>query len=113
MAAQSAPTLDDLLTVLETATDKGMIRWKPTADEDTFRAEVDRSMIRIARGFGRGKYTVTLIDGDGTVLEEYESTEETLVAITALYVKAREQALDLKKKVNGLYNRLKDLAGAS
>jgi hypothetical protein len=112
MSVQTSPNLDDLLRVLNAATDKRTIKWSTTASEDTFRAVLDFGMVTIsAEDLGPG-YILTLLDRDGIVLEQYRSSGEgTLLALEALHKKARHQALEVDEKLKDWYNRLKSLAG--
>lgn len=112
MAAQKAPTLDDLLPVLNAATDNNALRWTETAEEDTFRAEFGPGLVRVAKDGGPSRYSLTLVDQAGTVLEEYQpSGEGTLLALENLYKKVRRHALDLDGKLHQLFETLKSLAG--
>jgi hypothetical protein len=114
MPAQTSPNLDDLLRVLNAATDKKALNWKTTAEEDTFRAQLGAGMVRISKVLEASRYTLSLLDHEGTFLEEYQpSGEGTLIAIENLYKKARRQALNLDSKLNNFYDHLKSLAGES
>ena len=72
-------------------------------------------MVRIARVPAESLvYILSLMDRDGTLLEEYRPTGEgETVAIQALYKKVRQQALNLEHKLKGVYDQLKKLAGES
>ena len=114
MPAQSSPSLDDLVRVLKAATEKNSLHWKETADENTFRAELSTGAVRISKTSAAPRYLLTLLDHDGTLLEEYEpSGEGEMIAIEALYKKARIEALNLDWKLKGLYDQLKSMAGES
>ena len=114
MSPQQPPTLDDLLPLLNTATDNKSLRWTTTADGDTFRAEFGSNLIRIAKESFPTRYVLTIVDQDGTVLEEYEpSGEGTLLALDRLHKKVRRQALDLDKKLKTVFDQLKRLADNS
>jgi hypothetical protein len=112
MPAQQAPNLDDLLRVLNTATDKDKLQWNETAEEDTYRAEFGLGMVRISKEPTSSRYVLSLLDREGILLDEYRpSGEGTLVAIEHLYKKARSRALNLDWKLQGMYDHLKKLAG--
>jgi hypothetical protein len=112
MPAQSSPSLDSLLRVLNAATDKNVLHWNKTAEEDTFRAELGVGMVRISKTSAASRYMLSLLDHDGTLLEEYQpSGEGEVIAIEALYKKARIEALNLDRKLKGLYDHLKSMAG--
>jgi hypothetical protein len=114
MPASTSPSLDDLLRVLNAATDKGTLQWKTTAEEDTFRTQVALGMVRISKVPDPPGYLLSLIDNDGTLLDDYyPSAEGELNAIEALYKKVRRQALNLERKLKGVYDHLKSLAGES
>jgi hypothetical protein len=112
MPAQTPPNLNDLLRVLNAATDKKTLHWNTTAEEDTFRAQLDRGMVRISQVSAPSRYKLSLLDQDGILLDEYQPTGQVeLMAIEALYKKARRQALDLDGRLKSVYDRLKNLAG--
>jgi hypothetical protein len=115
MPTHASPNLDDMLRVLHAATDNNRLKWTTTAEENTFRAAFDLGMVRVAREpFTTHGYSLSLIDKEGTLLDEYlPSGEGQRIAIETLYKKVRNNALSLDKKVMGLYDRLKDLAGES
>jgi hypothetical protein len=115
MPAPTTPSLDDLLRVLNAATDRGTLRWTKTAEEETFRAELGAWMVRISKvPPSPGRYVLTLLDQDGCLLEDYQpSGEGEVIATEGLYKKVRRQALDLSWKLQGLYDHLKALAGES
>ncbi len=71
MSLQTPPSLDDLLRILDAATDKGGLHWTTTAEEGTFRAELGIGMVRLAKEGTGPRYKLTLLDSDGTLLEEY------------------------------------------
>jgi hypothetical protein len=114
MPASTSPNLDDLLRVLNAGTDKGTIQWKTTAEEDTFRTQVALGMARISKVPEPSCYVLSLIDNEGTLLDDYSpSAEGELTAIEALYKKARRQALNVERKLKGVYDQFKTLAGES
>jgi hypothetical protein len=114
MPVQSSPNLDELLRVLNAATDKNTLRWTKTAEEDTFRAELGLGIARISKTPDASRYVLSLLDQEGLLLDEHQpSGEGTLVAMETLYKKARSQALNLDWKLKGLYDHLKVLAGES
>jgi hypothetical protein len=111
MSPQISLNLDDLLQVLNKATDRKALRWSQTAEEDTFRAEFGYGMVRIARDPDTARYVLTLVDRDGTILDDFQPTGEgTLLALEGLYKKARRQALQLDEKLKALFDHLKSLA---
>jgi hypothetical protein len=112
MPARTFPNLDDLLRVLEAATDKQALRWAETADEDTFRAEFGRGMVRIGKSPDTAGYVLTLIDQDGTIVDESQPLGEgEQNALSQLYKKVRRQALNLDERLKALFGHLKSLAG--
>jgi hypothetical protein len=114
MPAQSPPSLDDLLRVLNAATDKNALRWGKTVDEDTFRADLGLGMVRISQDSADSNYALSLIDQEGNLLGKYEPTEPGEVgAFEALYQKVRAKVLNLDRKLKGLYEHIKGLAGES
>jgi hypothetical protein len=114
MPAQTLPNLDDLLRVLNAATDKNKLHWSKTAEEDTFRTDFGHGMVRISKVLGAPTYILSLLDRDGTLLEEYlPAGEGELIALDTVYKKVRRQALDLEQKLKGFYEQLKNLAGES
>jgi hypothetical protein len=115
MPAPTTPRLYELLRVINAATDKDTLHWTTTADEDSFRAEFGLGMVRISKvPADPPHYNLSLLDRDGTLLEEYQPTMEgELNEIDALYKKVRRQALDLDAKLKGYFNHLKKLAGES
>jgi hypothetical protein len=114
MPTQSSPNLDDLLRVLNAATDKSMLHWQPTSVEDTFRAEFGVGLVRISKVDAVHRYGLCLLDDNGVLLEDFEPSEEgTRLAFETLYKKARNQALDLEDKLKNVYDHLKALAGES
>jgi hypothetical protein len=69
-------------------------------------------MIRVSKDPTSARYVLSLLDKEGTLLDEYRpSGEGTLVAMESLFKKARSQALDLDGKLKVLYDHLKRLAG--
>ena len=114
MPAQSYLVLGDLLRVLNKATDKNALTWCRTAEEDTFRTESGLGMVRISQGSLDRSYTLSLIDQEGNLLGEYEPTEPgDVAAFETLYQKVRGKVLNLDRKLKGLYEHIKDLAGES
>jgi len=115
MPTQSSPNLDDLLRVLNAATDKDTLNWETTAEEDTFRAQAGFGMVRISKAVGTmsddSRYVLSLLDQEGALLDEYQpSGEGTLAATEALYKKVRRKALNLDSKLKAIYDHLKQLA---
>jgi hypothetical protein len=101
-----------LLRVLNAATDRGTLPWATTAEEDTFRAALGLGMVRISKVAAAPRYSLSLLDEEGALLDEYQpSGEGELIAIEALYKKARNKALNLDWKLRHLYDHLKNLAG--
>jgi hypothetical protein len=115
MPQQSIPNLHDLVRVLSAATDNNSLHWTKTADENAFRAEFGVGMVRISRVPDATLiYVLTLLDNDGSLLEEYRPTGEgDLNEMQHLYQRARHQALNLDHKLKGVYDWLKQLAGES
>src|SRR5262249_16234475 len=114
MSAQTSPNLDDLLRVLNAATDRKTLHWNKTAEEETFRTELGIGMVRISKVSPAPGYILSLLDQEGIVLDEYQpSGEGELIAIETLYKKVRRQALNLDWKLKGVYDQLKSLAGES
>jgi hypothetical protein len=114
MPTQTAINLDNLLRVLNVATDKNALHWNKTADEDTFRSEFGLGTVRIAMVPEASRYVLSLIDRNGILLDEYRpSGEGELIVIENLYKKVRRQALDLDAKLKSVYDQLKKLAGES
>src|SRR6266567_1869750 len=112
MSAQTSLNFDELLRVLNAATDRNKLRWTETAQEEAFRAEFGYGMVGIAKNPDTARYVLTLVDREGTLLDQFEpSGEGTLIALEGLYKKARRQALDLDEKVKALFDHLKSLAG--
>jgi hypothetical protein len=112
MPAQTSPNLDDLLRLLNAATEKNSLRWTKTADEDTFRAELPLGAVRITQVPDAARYQLSLLDQEGTLLDVYQpSGEGELIALENLYKKVRRQALNLDWKLTDVYNQLKALAG--
>jgi hypothetical protein len=112
MPAQTTPNLDDLLRVLNAATDKSKLHWEKTAEEDTFRTEMGLGMIRISKTAGGPNYSLSLLDRNGILLDEYEPAEGgERSALEALYKKVRRQALNLDFQLQSVYDHLKRLAG--
>ncbi len=110
----SPPSLDDLLRVLNVATDKNRLHWTTTAEEDTFRTDFGHGLVRISKTEGFSRYVLSLLDREGVLLEEYQPSGEGLLnVIEALYKKVRRQALDLDGKLQGVYDQLKNLAEES
>src|SRR4051812_2158424 len=100
MSAQPTLSLDALLQVLNAATDKDKVRWNTTAEEDTFRAETDFGMVRLARSPSASRYALSLIDQEGTLLDEFQpSGEGEVIATENLYKKVRNKALNLDRKL--------------
>ena len=108
MPEQTSLNLDDLLRVLHAATDKQRLQWTKTADEYTFRTQVALGLVRIARlGNDPPRYSLALVDQDGVLLDEFlPSGEGTLLAIEALYKKARRSALNLETELRVFYGDL-------
>jgi hypothetical protein len=115
MSVQTTLELHDLLRVLNAATDKNALRWNKTLDENSFRAEFGLGMVRIWRSDDSSpRFNLSLLDRDGTILDEYRlQGEDDLVEIEALFRKVRHQALDLGRKLKGVFDQLKKLAGES
>ncbi len=114
MPTQTSPTLEDLLRLLNAATDRNAIHWETTAQEDAFRTEFGLGMVRIEKVVDSGGYVLYLLNNDGTILEEYRpSGEQALIGTEALYQKARRQALNLEGKLKNVFDHLKRLAGES
>ncbi len=71
-------------------------------------------MARIAKVPVSSSYVLSILDQEGNLLDEYQpSGEGELIAIEVLYKKARNKALNLDRKLKGLYDHLKTLAGES
>ena len=84
------------------------------AAEDTFRTEFGSGLVRIAKDRFSDRCSLTVVDRDGTMIDEYHPVgEETLLAIERLYKKARGQALDLDQRLKTVFAHLKSLAGDS
>ena len=114
MPTQAAPNLDDLLRVLHAATDKKTLHWKTTAEEDTFRTDFGAGIVRLSREEAGSRYRLSLLDGAGTLLDEFQpSGEGEVIQLEALYKKARRQALDLDLRLRSVFEQLKTLAGES
>jgi hypothetical protein len=114
MPAQASPNLDQLLHVLNAATEKNALDWHTTAEEDTFRAQFALGMVRISKVFEPYGYIISLLDKDGILLDEYRNSGEgELIAIEALYKKVRRQALNLDMRLKSVYDQLRSLAGES
>ncbi len=112
MPAQTPLSLDDLLQVLNKATERDTLHWQSTADQDVFRAETGLGMVRVAKVPYSSSCVLSLVDDEGTLLEEFRpSGEGTQLALEALYKRARQQALNLDRKLKGLFDELKHLAG--
>ena len=112
MPTKTHPNLDDLLRVLTAATERSKLHWQTTADEDAFRAEFGFGMVRIEQNRTSSRYLLTLLDQEGTIVDEYRpSGEGEVIALDVLYKKVRRQALDLDSKLSDLYGHLKQLAG--
>ena len=112
MPRPSSPSLGELVRVLNAATDKQVLHWGTTAEEDTFRTELGIGIVNISKTSSPSRYLLSLLDQEGILLDEYQpSGEGELLAIEALYKKARSQALNLEWKLKNLYDRIKSLAG--
>lgn len=108
------PNLGDLVRVLDSATDRRTIQWKNTAEEDSFRADLGRGKVRVSKLSGPPHYRITLLESEGTILEEYEpSGEGEVIAASHLFKKARRQALDISSKIQSLYEEMQERAGES
>jgi hypothetical protein len=111
MPTQTSPNLDDLVRMLNTATDKDRIQWNKTADEDTFRTQFGTAMVRIGASPLGASYVISLLDNQGTLLEQYQpSGEGQMIAVEALYQKIRRQALNLEFKLKNVFDQLKNIA---
>lgn len=114
MPTQTLPSLEDLLRVLCRATEKNSITWTPTAEDDTFRAQLGRGMVRLAKAPEEAGYSLALLDEEGMLLDEYHPAEpDEREGIAYLYSHARRKALNLDLKLRNLYDHLKSLAGES
>ncbi len=114
MPAQTAPSFDELLRVVNVATDRKALRWNTTADEDSFRAVFDMGMVRISMVPESPCYLLVLLDRDGTLLDQFRPSGDSEVGdIAALFEKARRQALDVDGKLHRVFIHLKTLAGES
>lgn len=111
MPEQNSPKIDELLRWLNAATDKSQIRWDKTADPDAFRAELGNGMVRLFRDSDTSRVQLTLIDNEGVFLDEFKSTGSVQDrAFEDLFKKARNQALNIDHKLQGLFDELKVLA---
>jgi hypothetical protein len=114
MPVQPPPNLDELLRVLKAATERNTVQWQTTAEEDTFRAQLGSGMVRISKTPNGSRCVLSLLDENGTLLDEYQpSGEGELIALGDLYKTARRRALNLDWKLRSLYDQLKALAGES
>jgi hypothetical protein len=106
--------LDQLLAVLNAATDRGTIRWEETADEDTFRTMLDFGMVQLSRRPQPPHYQIELFDQELRLLEEFRpSGEGSQLGIESLYKKVRQAVLNLDAKVQRLLEELKERAGVA
>jgi hypothetical protein len=114
MPAQTSQNLDELVRLLNAATDNKMLQWSKAAEEDTFRAQLGLGMVRISRGAAGSGYILSLLDDEGILLDEYQpAAGGELSAVETLYKKIRHQALNLEWKLKGVFDQLKTLAGES
>jgi hypothetical protein len=112
MPTQSPPSLDELLRVIKAATDRNAVQWQTTAEEDTFRAQFGFGMVRISKTPDGARYVLSLLDQNGTLLDEHPSSGEgEFIALGELYKTARRRALDLDWKLQSFYEQIKALAG--
>jgi hypothetical protein len=69
MPTEASPSLDDMLRVLNAATERNTLHWQPTAVEDTFRADFGSGLVRISKVSDPGRYIISLVAHDGTLLD--------------------------------------------
>lgn len=113
MPAHPPPSLDDILRAITRAMQRNALQWQTTADEDTFRAELGLGLVRITKVPETERYVLTLVDQDGVVLDEYQSSGPDCLEFEVLYREARRQALNLDSKLRHFYEHLKTLGGES
>ena len=89
-----------LMDELRQATIEGKITWEETADESQFRALLKPGMVRIGRqvlysedGDITTTYSITLLNREGRVVEEFMTPEPYLEQMGGLFELARRTAM--------------------
>jgi hypothetical protein len=106
------PSLDELLRLLRSGTERGSLRWKETADEDSFRATLGSGIVAVTKTGTAPFYKLEMLNPHGQLITEYEpSGEGELIAIKELYKTVRHKALNLDASMRVLVEELRSLAG--
>jgi hypothetical protein len=95
--------LVEIVRLLQKATDRGTIRWTTTSQENTFRATLSSSLVRIAREeepFNQSSslptYQLVVLDQRNQPIEEFRSSEaEGTALLDNLFQKVRAKAINL------------------
>jgi hypothetical protein len=105
----------ELITLLTESTQRGTLKWTPTARENEFRAITGRGIVTIGifstgddEGPKRGGY-LELADVEGWYLKQWRD-EGGSSEILGLYERVRDTALDVEAAVGKVLDDLRDRA---
>ena len=94
--------LSDLITLLRQGTERGSIKWKETAGENTFRCSLGKGTVEISRENNQLSlpYVITLFDERNNLLDElWANSEGENQAMKELYDKVRRSVLQLDQAI--------------
>ena len=113
--------LNDLVPLLEEATQKGSVKWVPEeGDTDSFSARFESGTVRISRIIVGSTYLLEMLDHQGHTIANAESSplvvrnsldNVTYALLERLHRCARNQALGAEDKMGALLNEIRRRAG--
>jgi hypothetical protein len=114
--------LNDVVLLLEEATQKGSVKWVPEEGEtDSFSARFDSGAVRISRMIVGSTYLLEMLDLQGHTIANVESSSQvvrnaldtvTYNLLERLHRCARNQALGAEDKMGALLDEIRRRAGA-
>jgi hypothetical protein len=114
--------LNDVVLLLEEATQKGSVKWVPEEGEtDSFNARFDSGAVRISRMIVGSTYLLEMLDLQGHTIASVQSSPQmvssaldtvTYNLLERLHRCARNQALGAEDKMGALLDEIRRRAGA-
>jgi hypothetical protein len=116
-------SLNDLVLLLEEATQKGSVKWVPEeGDTDSFSARFESGTVRISRIIVGSTYVLEMLDLQGHTIANVESSPHlvrnsldtvTYGLLERLHRCARNQALAAEDKMDALLDEIRRRAAKS
>ena len=113
--------LNDVVLLLEEATQKGSVKWAPDEGEtDSFSADFDSGVVRISRIIVGSTYLLEMLDLQGHTIASVESSplvarhsldQITYDLLERLHRCARNQALGAEDKMGAFLDEIRRRAG--